>query len=91
MVLGGRRFTKKLTEQLAWKDLKMDSENKFWLGLYSLLAIVAMTALIGTFMYNMSYNVKYFEAWNICVEAGGQPINQTMLGTDLNTFTCVRK
>ena len=69
----------------------MDSENKFWIWLYSLFAVVALAVIIGTVMYNMSYNVKYFEAWNTCVEAGGQPINQTMLGSDLNTFTCVRK
>jgi hypothetical protein len=68
-----------------------DDEYKFWLGTWLLLAVVALAVIIGTVMYNMSYNVKYFEAWNICVEAGGQPINQTMLGTDHNTFTCVRK
>lgn len=69
----------------------MDSENKFWLGTWSLVALVAITVAISTLVYNMSYNVKYFEAWNTCVEAGGQPINQTMLGTEINTFTCVRK
>lgn len=69
----------------------MDSENKFWLGCWSLVALVVITVAISTLVYNMSYNVRYFEAWNNCVESGGQPINQTMLGTQTNTFTCARK
>ncbi len=68
----------------------MDSENKFWLGLWSLMAFVLVSFAVTALIYNMSYNVRYFEAWNKCVEAGGQPINQTMLGTEINTFTCVR-
>ena len=68
----------------------MDSEYKFWLGFWAILAVVVMSVALCTLVYNMSYNVRYFEAWNACVEAGGQPINQTMLGTEINTFTCVR-
>jgi LPS O-antigen subunit length determinant protein (WzzB/FepE family) len=69
----------------------MDSENKFWLGFWTIIAFVLVVFAVSALIYNMSYNVKYFEAWKTCVEAGGQPINQTMLGTQTNTFTCVRK
>ena len=68
----------------------MDSEYKFWLGFWVIIGAAIIVVTISTVIYNMSYNIKYFEAWNNCVTADGQPINQTMLGSDLNTFTCVR-
>jgi hypothetical protein len=68
----------------------MDSEYKFWLGFWAIIGAAVIVLIISTVIYNMSYNIKYFEAWNNCVTAGGQPINQTMLGTEINTFTCVR-
>lgn len=66
-------------------------ENEFWLKFWTLVAIV-LVAVVGSLYYYSKHEATLrMEAWIKCVEVGGQPVSQPMLGTQSLTFTCVRK
>lgn len=67
---------------------RMD-DNTFWINLWRTVAttFILFCAIIG--VYNYTSDVKYYEAWNNCVDSGGQPVRQTMMGSESITFTCI--
>lgn len=69
----------------------MESENQFWLGLWKIVGSVVTTIVITIAIYSYMHNIQYYKSWNMCIEVGGQPTDQTMLGSNDKTFTCVRK
>lgn len=60
--------------------------NTFWF--LAAMCFVAVVAAIAIYEHN--HNIMYYEAWNKCVDVGGQPTEQTILGSEHRTFTCVR-
>jgi hypothetical protein len=66
-------------------------ENEFWLKFWTVLAVVVIVITSATYYYHKNESILRMEAWVKCVEAGGQPISQPMLGTEIITFTCLRK
>jgi preprotein translocase subunit SecY len=68
----------------------MDSENKFWLGFWTIVGVVLFTIIVSTTIYNINYNAWYFAAWNNCVTSGGKPTRESIMGSDVTAFTCVR-
>lgn len=68
----------------------MDKEGIFWIGLWSTVGIVIVSLALIIAVWNHYNNIRYTEMWNNCVNAGGQPLYQPMLGRDNATFTCVR-
>jgi hypothetical protein len=69
----------------------MDSEGLFWVKLWAIVGstFVLFVAIIALYMY--THNTAYYSSWNECVAVGGQPTQQTMLGSQSSTFTCIRK
>lgn len=66
-------------------------ENEYWLKFWVLFTI-AFLSIVGSVYYSIKHRYTLqMESWNTCVEAGGQPISQPMLGTQTLTFTCLRK
>ncbi|WP_323016395.1 hypothetical protein [Castellaniella sp.] len=48
----------------------MDHEEKFWVSLWSLVAVVAVTLILGLLLYNADKNQKIADM----VKAGADPI-----------------
>lgn len=55
------------------------------------IAAFAIVSVICITVYNVTNNEHWYNSWNKCVEAGGQPGNQSIPGVDSAQFTCVRK
>lgn len=70
---------------------KMDSNGIFWINLWRIVATVIITLVLAITIAMHYDSVRRQEAWIKCVELGGQPISQPMLGTEIPTFTCIRK
>jgi len=69
----------------------MDSEDKSWIYFVALLVLGFTVLVSGIVIYNIKHDKLYYSAWNGCVNNGGQPTEQTMLGSEVRTFTCIRK
>lgn len=65
----------------------MDSETEIFriLGMVFLLsvAVVAISITVHSHMW--------YDSWNKCVDAGGQPSEQSMVGRNSSALTCIRK
>ena len=73
------------------KNEPMDRHGVFWINLWRTAGAVFVIFVITVSVYNYADNVLRHESWQKCVEVGGQPINQPMMGKESTTFTCIRK
>jgi hypothetical protein len=69
----------------------MNSENKFWINLWSIVGTVMISLAMIIAVWNHYDNERRLNAWLACVEIGGQPINEAVIGSTISTFTCIRK
>jgi hypothetical protein len=65
----------------------MVNESQFW----KIVGGVVTTIVITIALYNYMHNISYYDSWNKCVEANGQPTEQAIVGSSMHTFTCIRK
>lgn len=68
----------------------MEKELDFWLGLWRTVALAFVIVVVGLMIYNNEQNKLWYESWNKCVIVGGQPLEDTVKGSDSRTFTCVK-
>lgn len=68
----------------------MDSVGIFWTNVWRTIATVAIVLIVITGWYNVNQNALWYDSWNKCVAAGGKPIQDTVKGTDMRSFTCER-
>lgn len=68
----------------------MDKDGIFWATVWKTVAGVVIVMTIAITIYNITNNQLWYQSWNKCVEAGGQPIQDTIKGTSERAFTCVR-
>lgn len=69
----------------------MTSEGMFWIRFWSNISTVVVLIAVIVAVWNHYNNIRYTEMWNNCVNAGGQPLYQPILGRDSATFTCERQ
>lgn len=68
----------------------MDKEGLFWIRFWSIIASTIVSLAIIISVWNHYNNERYTKMWIECVNAGGQPVSQPMMGSEARTFTCVR-
>lgn len=68
----------------------MDKEGIFWVRVWSIVATTLVSLALIIAVWNHYNNIRYTEMWNNCVNAGGQPISEPMIGRDNLSFTCKR-
>lgn len=68
----------------------MTNEGVFWINLWRTIGAVFIGFVAILSVYNHYDGIRYTEMWNNCVNAGGQPTRQPMMGSESTTFTCVR-
>lgn len=69
----------------------MEVEYQFWTSFWKLIGLVFVISLIATFSYMSNSNHQWYSSWNKCVEAGGQPIEESHVGRNDSSLTCIRK
>lgn len=72
------------------KNEGMDRHGVFFINVWRTIAatFIAFVAIMS--IYSYTQNQLWYESWNKCVDAGGQPMETTVLGSDSRTFTCQR-
>lgn len=68
----------------------MDKEGQFWVRFWCIIASMIVSLALIIAVWNHYNNIRYAEMWNNCVNAGGQPLSEPMIGTTSVTFTCKR-
>ena len=68
----------------------MDKEGIFWVRVWSIVATTLVSLALIIAVWNHYNNARYAKMWTDCVNAGGQPLSEPMLGRDGSTFTCKR-
>lgn len=66
-------------------------ENKFWVDFWKIIGTVFVMSVFIVTMGTMVANYRWYQSWNMCVEAGGQPKQEPLVGMNSTAFTCVRK
>ena len=69
----------------------MEEENKFWIDFWKIVGTVVVMTVFITTIGIMIHNYRWHQSWNNCVEAGGQPVEQSLVGLRDSALTCVRK
>lgn len=65
-------------------------ENVFWFNLWRTVAIAVTVILLSLMVYHANQNKLWYESWNNCVDSGGQPLEDTVKGSDVRSLTCVQ-
>ncbi len=65
-------------------------ENKFWFEFWKIIGTVFVATVFIISMAIMIHNYRWYQSWNNCVEAGGQPKQESMVGMNSTALTCVR-
>jgi len=68
----------------------MDRDGIFWTTVWKTVSTVIISLAVIIAVFNHYDGMRYSEMWNNCVNAGGQPTRQPMIGSESTTFTCVR-
>jgi len=69
----------------------MEEQNKFWFNIWKITGIVVVTTFLIISVWASFSSQRWYSAWNKCVELGGQPVQQTLVGSNYAELTCVRK
>lgn len=69
----------------------MNAEGIFWVNIWRTVAAVLITVVVVVALFHHFDNERRTKQWIACVEAGGQPISQPLVGIAGSTFTCIRK
>lgn len=66
-------------------------ENKFWFEFWKVIGTVFVMTVGIVALSIMVHNYRWYQSWNMCVEAGGQPKQESLVGSSNSALTCVRK
>lgn len=69
----------------------MDGYEKFWISFWKVIGTVFVMTVGITALSTVANNYRWYQSWNMCVEAGGQPKQESLVGTSNSALTCVRK
>jgi len=69
----------------------MEVEYQFWTSFWKIFGLVFVISFISVVSFIANNNHQWYSAWNKCVEAGGQPIEQSLVGRNDSSITCIRK
>lgn len=69
----------------------MEGYEKFWIDFWKVIGTVFVMTVGIIALSIMVHNYRWYQSWNNCVEAGGQPKQESLVGMNSTALTCVRK